>query len=57
EVLTSEGIMILIGQAARVLLADGRIDKAEEKLMKEYLLVCGLTKDLYASVIEMAKEK
>ena len=52
EILTSEGVMVLISQAAQVLLADGKIEKAEVKLLKEYLLVCGLPKNLYQTLIE-----
>ncbi len=56
EELTSKAIMSIIGLSARVLLADGRIDKEEERLLKEYLLVCGLPKDLYDTIIDKAKE-
>ena len=52
EELTSQAIMNIIGLSAKVLLADGKIDKEEEKLLKEYLLVCGLPKDMYDTVIE-----
>ncbi len=52
EELTSKAIMNIIGLSAKVLMADGRIDKEEEKLLKEYLLVCGLPKDLYDTIIE-----
>lgn len=55
QVLTSKAIMHVIGLSARVLLADGRIDKEEENLMKEYLLVCGIPKDMYATIIEKVK--
>ena len=54
--LTAEAVMLLIGQLARVLLADGRIDKAEEKLMKEYLLACGLDRTLFNVIIQKVKE-
>ncbi|MBW3001914.1 TerB family tellurite resistance protein [Candidatus Woesearchaeota archaeon] len=56
QVLTSEGIMLIIAQLARVLLADGKINKKEEALMKEYLLVCGIPRDAYSTIIERAKE-
>ena len=54
---TSEfsGIMIIIGSVARVLLADGKIDKREEKLMKEYLVACGIPKSLYKDIINKVK--
>lgn len=55
ETLTSEAIMSIIGLSAKVLLADGRIDEEEEKLLKEYLLVCGIPKHMYKTVIEKAK--
>lgn len=51
-VITAEGIMLLIAQAANVLLADGKIDKAEEALMKEYLLICGIPKATYNTILE-----
>ncbi len=54
--LTAEAVMLLIGQLARVLLADGKIDKAEEKLMKEYLLACGLDRNLFSVIIQKVKE-
>ena len=56
QLLTAEGIMMLIGQVAKVLLADGRIDKKEEKLMKEYLLICGIPKDLFPQIIDKLKK-
>ncbi len=55
-ILTAQGIMLMIGQIARVLLADGRIDKKEEKLMKEYLLACGVPRNLYSEIIEKVKK-
>lgn len=57
EALTAEAIMGIIGQSAKVLLADGKIDKEEEKLLKEYLLVCGLPKSLYETVLEKMNDK
>jgi len=54
--LTADGIMMIIGQVARVLLADGRIDKKEENLMKEYMLVCGVPRELYSTIIENVKK-
>ncbi len=55
-ILTMDGIAMLIGQVARVLLADGKIDKKEEKLMKEYLLVCGIPREMYDQIISQVKK-
>ena len=55
-ILTAEGVMIMIAQIAKVLLADGKIDKKEEELMKEYMLICGIQKDLYKDIIERVKK-
>lgn len=52
EKLSADGIMMIIGQTARVLLADGKIDKKEEKLMKEMMVVAGLPANLYDTVLE-----
>ena len=57
NVLTAKGVMILVGQVARVLLADGKIDKAEEKLMQDYLLVCGVPRNLYNTIIEEVQKR
>ena len=56
DVLTAEGIMILIGSIARTLLADGTIDKKEETLMKEYLMICGIPQSLYQQIIDKVKQ-
>ena len=56
NILTAEGIMLIIGQVARVLLADGKIDKKEESLMKEYLLVCGIPRDLFNEIVDKVKK-
>jgi tellurite resistance protein len=56
EELTSQAIMNIIGLSATVLLADGKIDKEEEKLLKEYLLVCGIPKDMYSTIIEKVQQ-
>jgi uncharacterized tellurite resistance protein B-like protein len=53
--LSSKAIMNIVELSARVLLTDGRIDKQEENLLKEFLLVCGLPKDLYNTIIEKLK--
>ena len=55
QVLTVDGIMLLIAQIAKVLLADGRIDRKEEALMKEYMLICGIPKSLYPQILEKVK--
>jgi len=56
EVLTAEAIMTLIGRVTKVLLADGKIDEKEENLLKEYLLVCGMSPKLYKEIIKAAKK-
>ncbi len=53
--LSSEALLNILAQAGVVLLADGSIEKEEEDLMKDYLLACGLPKDMYASLIEKLK--
>lgn len=55
ETLTSSAITSIIALSAKVLLADGKIDKEEETLLKEYLLVCGLPKDMYNTIIDKMK--
>ena len=55
--LSSESLMNILAQAAVVLLADGSIEKEEKDLMKEYLIACGLPKDLYYTLIEKLKQK
>lgn len=55
--LSSEAIINILAQAGVVLLADGRIDKAEEDLMKEYLIACGLPKDMYKTLIDKLQTK
>ena len=55
--LSSESLMNILAQAAVVLLADGAIEKEEEDLMKEYLIACGLPKDMYYTLIEKLKQK
>ena len=49
--------MNILAQAAVVLLADGTIEKEEEDLMKEYLIACGLPKELYQTIIDKLKKK
>ena len=55
-ILSAQGIMAIIAQVTRVLLADGRIDKAEEKLLKEYLLVCGIPRGMYKEIVAKVKK-
>ena len=55
--LSAEAIMNILAQAGVVLLADGIIDKAEEALMKEYLIACGLPKDMYRTLIDKLQTK
>jgi len=57
KALSSEALMNILAQAAVVLLADGSIEKEEEDLMKEYLIACGLPKDMYDVLIEKLKQK
>jgi hypothetical protein len=47
--------MVIIAQIAKVLKADGKIDKKEEALMKVYMLVCGIPRNLYGEVIKNIK--
>jgi len=56
QILTTQGIMMVLGQAARVLLADGKIAKKEETLMKEYMLVLGVPRELYSEIITNVKK-
>src|SRR5690606_1958126 len=55
--LSSETLINLLAQAAVVLLADGKIEKEEETLMKEYLIACGLPKEMYSTLIDKLKSK
>ena len=55
-VLPAEGIMMMMGQVTRVLLADGKIDKKEKALMKEYMLVAGVPQELYPGIIDTVKK-
>ena len=54
--LSSEAILNLMAQAAVVLLADGKIEKEEETLMKEYLIACGIPKDFYKTLLDKLKK-
>ncbi len=54
--LTTEGIMMLVGQSARIVLSDGKVTKKEESLLKEYLLACGIPKGNYKDLIKKVKE-
>ncbi|WP_025742482.1 TerB family tellurite resistance protein [Aquimarina pacifica] len=55
--LSSESLINILAQAAVVLLADGAIEKEEENLMKEYLIACGLPKEMYHTLIDKLKQK
>ncbi len=55
--LSAEALMNILAQAGVVLLADGAIEKEEEDLMKEYLIACGLPKEMYSSLIEKLQTK
>jgi tellurite resistance protein len=57
NILSSEGVIRLLAQAGVVLLADGNIDKEEETLMKEYLIACGLPKEMYQALIDKLTQK
>lgn len=57
NLLSSEGLIRLLAQAGVILLADGNIDKEEETLMKEYLIACGLPKEMYQKLIQKLTEK
>lgn len=50
--LSSEALLNILAQAGVVLLADGKIEKEEEDLMKDYLVACGLPKDMYRTIID-----
>ena len=56
EGLTTEGILMLIAEIARMVLSDGKIDKEEERLMKSFMLICGLSEDLYETVLSKVKK-
>lgn len=56
QVMTKEGMITMIAQIARMLLADGKIDKKEEKLMKEYMMICGIPTNLFDDMIKKVKE-
>ncbi len=55
--LSSEALLNILAQAAVVLLADGSIEKEEENLMKEYLIACGLPKEMYQNLIDRLTQK
>ena len=57
EQLSSEALLNILAQAGVVLLADGKIEKEEEDLMKEYLIACGLPKDMYAIIIDKLNQR
>ena len=53
--LSSEAVLNILAQAGVVLLADGVIEKEEEELLKDYLISCGLPKDMYTTIIDKLK--
>lgn len=55
--LSSEAVMNILAQAAVILLADGSIEKEEEDLMKEYLIACGMPKEMYGALIDKLKTR
>jgi len=56
EVMTSEAILIMIAELARMILADGKIDQEEEKLMKNFMLIAGISEDLYETILDKVKK-
>lgn len=56
EILSTEGLLTILAQSAKVLLADGKIEKGEENLMKEYLVACGLPKEMYKTLLDKLKQ-
>jgi tellurite resistance protein len=54
--LSAEGVLNILAHSARVLLADGKIEKEEESLMKEFLVACGLSKDMYKVLLEKVEK-
>lgn len=56
RILTKNGIMTLIAEVAKVLLADGVIHPNEEKLMKDYMLICGIPQNLYQDILNRVNE-
>jgi tellurite resistance protein len=57
NILSSEGIVTLLAQAGVILLADGDIQEEEEALMKDYLIACGLPKEMYKDLIDKLTQK
>ena len=55
--LTSEAVLSLLANAMKVLAADGKIDKEEERLMKDYLELCGFPKAFYNLLLDKYKAK
>ena len=55
QYITADGIMMLISEVARVVVADGRIEKEEERLLKEYLSICGIPEKTYFEIIMKLK--
>ncbi len=56
DMLSAEALFNLMAKSAVVLLADGKIEKEEETLMKEYLVACGIPKDFYSPPLDKLKK-
>jgi tellurite resistance protein len=56
NMITAEGASMMIASIARVLLADGKIDPNEEKIMKNYIKVMGMPASVYGLAISRVKE-
>jgi tellurite resistance protein len=54
--ITAEGAAMMMASVARVLLADGKIDPKEEKLMKRYIKAMGMPASVYGIAIARVKE-
>ncbi|MFK7900971.1 MAG: TerB family tellurite resistance protein [Cyclobacteriaceae bacterium] len=57
EKLSTEVLINILAQAAVVLLADGQIEKEEERLMRKYLLSCHLPKSMYQDILDKLQVK
>ncbi len=56
NMITAEGAAMMMASIARVLLADGKIDPKEEKLMKKYIKAMGMPASVYGLAISRVKE-
>lgn len=55
QYVTVDGIMMLISEVARVVVADGKIEKEEERLLKDYLSICGMPEKTYFEIMTKLK--